>query len=358
MCAFAPPPAATAPKRTAMRNKPTILIIDDDPVNGKLIETVLEQRGFQTLTAESGPEGRKLAQSRKPDLILLDIIMPDENGFTTCAALKLDPGTARIPVIFLSSVNEEDEKVKGFTLGAVDYITKPFGPAELVARIRLHIRLARAYAASMQGLETAAEQLKDFRRFTPGHFNPSDRPGDAPRMGSPKGIPIPPAQNRITLGPGEYYASNQPVTIHTVLGSCIAACLWDQQNAVVGMNHFLLTDKPARSPLPPSETDGGKYGSDAMKLLIDAMVRLGARRENLQAKVFGGGSLVRPEQTEFVTVGQTNSRFIVEFLKGEGIPLVSSDLGGTSGRAIYFSSEDFSVYVRKIGKIRRSARSS
>jgi chemotaxis protein CheD len=91
-----------------------------------------------------------------------------------------------------------------------------------------------------------------------------------------------------------------------------------------------------------------------MELLINAMIRLGARRQNLRAKVFGGSSVLHSEQADsFFAVGETNSRFIVEFLKTDGIPLISKDLGGSVGRVIYFSSEDFAVYVRKIGAARQ-----
>ena len=92
-----------------------------------------------------------------------------------------------------------------------------------------------------------------------------------------------------------------------------------------------------------------------MELLINGMTKLGGRRENLRAKAFGGASMIagRTRGENFVCVGEVNARFIVEFLKTDGIPLVASDLGGDVGRVIHFFSDDFAVYSRKMGKIRQ-----
>lgn len=165
----------------------------------------------------------------------------------------------------------------------------------------------------------------------------------------PKGFENTLPGKRIALKPGEYFASNQSVVISTLLGSCVAACLWDPLAAVVGMNHFLLASKRYTKSGPLVRTEAGKYGVHAMELLINDMMKFGAQRKNLRAKVFGGGNVldVGPKDN-FYCVGEVNCRFILEFLKTDGIPLISSDLGGTVGRVIYFSSHDYSVYVRKI----------
>ena len=140
--------------------------------------------------------------------------------------------------------------------------------------------------------------------------------------------------------------------ISTLLGSCVAACLWDEENRIMGMNHFLLANRRYAKNEPLSHTEAGRYGVHSMELLINAMVKVGARRENLRAKAFGGASVMgnTSRMDNFFCVGEVNSRFIVEFLKTDGIPLVASDLGGDVGRVIHFVSDDFSVYSRKMGK--------
>jgi len=124
---------------------PLVLIIDDDPTNRLVIDRILSSAGFATAKAESGPQGRKIAQEHSPDIILLDIMMPDESGFETLRQLKANPRTASIPVIFLSALEDVGSKVQGFELGAVDYVTKPFEPLEVLARIRTNLKVVQAY---------------------------------------------------------------------------------------------------------------------------------------------------------------------------------------------------------------------
>ena len=154
---------------------------------------------------------------------------------------------------------------------------------------------------------------------------------------------------KITILPGEYHASNGRVVIETLLGSCVAACLYDPVNGIIGMNHFLLSSRRYAQSGSLCVTDAGRYGVQAMELLINDMLRIGAKRAYLKAKVFGGGSFFRStgEEDNFLCVGEVNSRFILEFLANDGIPLMASDLGGESGRRIWFSSADYSVMVRK-----------
>lgn len=125
--------------------KGTVLIVDDHPVNIRLLEKILAADGYRTLAAESGPDGRKLAASRLPDLILLDIMMPGESGFESCEKLKKDPQTAHIPVVFLSAKTDTESKVTGLTLGAVDYMTKPFDKKEVLARVGRHLETRDTY---------------------------------------------------------------------------------------------------------------------------------------------------------------------------------------------------------------------
>jgi sigma-B regulation protein RsbU (phosphoserine phosphatase) len=121
----------------------SIVIIDDDFVSAVCLEALLKQEGYTIYKALTGPEGRQLVRAREPDLVLLDIQMPDENGLETCRKLKEDPLTADVPVIFLTGAEDLDTKLDGFKAGALDYITKPYQTAEVLARILVHIRARR-----------------------------------------------------------------------------------------------------------------------------------------------------------------------------------------------------------------------
>ncbi|MCW7753852.1 fused response regulator/phosphatase [Desulfobotulus sp. H1] len=122
----------------------TLLVVDDSIINIRLLETALSKEGYRILTADNGPQARKLAVEHRPDLILLDIMMPGEDGFSVIRFLKNHSATAAIPVIFLTGVSEIESKIEGFDLGAVDYIIKPFHPMEVLARVRLHLKLSIA----------------------------------------------------------------------------------------------------------------------------------------------------------------------------------------------------------------------
>jgi phosphoserine phosphatase RsbU/P len=138
---------------------PTVAIIDDDVTSAIVLESMLRKDGIRTIKAYGGIEGRELVKADTPDLVLLDIFMPDENGFDTCRKLKDDPVTADIPIIFMTSQSDIQSKVSGFELGAVDYITKPYMPAEVLGRVRVHIRLRNAMAAYIESQIARLKQL-------------------------------------------------------------------------------------------------------------------------------------------------------------------------------------------------------
>jgi diguanylate cyclase (GGDEF)-like protein/PAS domain S-box-containing protein len=119
----------------------TILIVDDIPANLAIAVNYLEDNNFNVLVAQDGNEGLERAQLVKPDLILLDVMMPGLNGFQTCRRLKSIESTRDIPVIFMTAMTDTADKVKAFEVGAVDYVNKPFQVEELLARIRTHLTL-------------------------------------------------------------------------------------------------------------------------------------------------------------------------------------------------------------------------
>ncbi len=125
------------------QNSELILIIDDTPANLDVISDTLNDAGFEIAIATSGERAFKQLQLQLPDLILLDVMMPIMDGFEVCQQLKANPITQDIPVIFMTALSDTESKTKGFELGAVDYITKPFQEAEVLARVKTHLQLRR-----------------------------------------------------------------------------------------------------------------------------------------------------------------------------------------------------------------------
>lgn len=162
-----------------------------------------------------------------------------------------------------------------------------------------------------------------------------------------------PYGKRVILFPGEYYVTDKKVRISTLLGSCVSACLYDPVNRVVGMNHFLLSIRRYSQNAPLVMTEAGRYGVHAMEIIINGMLKLGAQKKHINAKVCGGSSLsiTRENKDNFHCVGRVNCRFIKEFLQNDGIKIVSSDLGGPTGRVVHFDTKDYSLYIRKIKKV-------
>lgn len=121
-----------------------ILVVDDVTKNLQLVMEILEQIGYETTFATGGKKALERLETVKPDLILLDLMMPDMGGLEVCEILKADPRYQKIPVIFLTASNEQESLIDAFEKGAVDYVTKPFHSAELLARVRTHLELKQA----------------------------------------------------------------------------------------------------------------------------------------------------------------------------------------------------------------------
>lgn len=143
-----------------------VLIVEDNPKNVQVLGTILMEGGYQVAVAGSGPAALELVPKTKPDLILLDIMMPEMDGFEVCRRLKADPATHEIPVIFLTAKTETDDIVKGFDLGAADFITKPFRAKELLARVNTHISLLRLQQDLKRQNQELAEALANVKTLT------------------------------------------------------------------------------------------------------------------------------------------------------------------------------------------------
>ncbi|MGP6225502.1 chemoreceptor glutamine deamidase CheD [Pseudomonas aeruginosa] len=154
------------------------------------------------------------------------------------------------------------------------------------------------------------------------------------------------ACDAVKLLPGEYFASGEDLVIVTVLGSCVSVCLRDPLNGIAGMNHFMLPERGfGGDPASPS----ARYGGHAMELLINRMLALGARRERLQAKVFGGGSVLRQISG---AIGQRNVEFTLGYLATERIPLLASDVLDAFPRKIYFFPRSGRVLVKPLAELK------
>jgi CheY-like chemotaxis protein/DNA-binding CsgD family transcriptional regulator len=127
----------------------TILIIDDTPANISLVLDALTGAGHRLLIAESGLSALEQLEHAQPDLILLDVMMPGLDGFATCAKIKARPGADDIPILFMTALDEPEQKVRALKAGAVDYITKPFHVPEVLARVATHLQL-RALRRSLE----------------------------------------------------------------------------------------------------------------------------------------------------------------------------------------------------------------
>src|SRR4051812_6895800 len=143
--------------------RPVILAVDDATELLALMARALSAE-YQVLTAEDGPTAIKLAGGKpRPDLVLLDVEMPGTSGFDVCRVLKANPGTADIPVIFLTGKTERQAEVEGLQLGAVDYVTKPINSAVLKARVRAHVALANQRAELERLVQERTAQLESTR---------------------------------------------------------------------------------------------------------------------------------------------------------------------------------------------------
>lgn len=149
--------------------------------------------------------------------------------------------------------------------------------------------------------------------------------------------------------PGEYFVHAEDLLIMTTLGSCIAACLWDRNARVGGLNHFMLPEGSGQDAV----STGGRYGSYAMELLINELLKRGATRSTLEAKVFGGGQVIAGMAT--MNVGERNTRFVLDYLQTEHIPVVSKDVLDIYPRKVCFLPASGKAMVKRLAPTHAAA---
>ena len=138
-----------------------ILIVDDTPDNLALLSDALDEVGYMVLVALDGLSALSRIQRRRPDLILLDAMMPGLDGFETCQRIKADPATADIPVLFMTALTDSEHVVKGFAAGGIDYVTKPINTEEVLARVASHLRTARILQTARAASQAQPLTLND-----------------------------------------------------------------------------------------------------------------------------------------------------------------------------------------------------
>ena len=156
-----------APRRpgAGAASKSLVLIVDDMPENLQVLASYLSRAGYEVLPATSGSKALNFARARMPDLILLDVSMPEMDGFEVCRCLKNMPELSNIPVLFITARTDTEDVVRGFNVGGVDYITKPFNSIELLARVHTHLELKNARDALLKYNAELTRQGDELRQL-------------------------------------------------------------------------------------------------------------------------------------------------------------------------------------------------
>ncbi|MES2933826.1 MAG: chemoreceptor glutamine deamidase CheD [Pseudomonadota bacterium] len=148
--------------------------------------------------------------------------------------------------------------------------------------------------------------------------------------------------------PGEYYFTGKDMLIVTVLGSCVSACIRDKVSGIGGMNHFMLPDAGSNDPDNPANASA-RYGTFAMEVLINQLLKAGARRENMEAKVFGGGNVLKGFSA--INIGERNAQFVRDYLRAEKMRVTAEDLNDIHPRKVYFFPRTGKVLVKKLMQV-------
>ena len=178
-----------------MNQEKTILIVDDSKLNIKVLSDILKEKDYRIALARSGKVALEFVEMKKPDLILLDIMMPEIDGFEVCARLKSDPETKNIPIIFISGLDKSEDIVRGFKAGAVDYIVKPFQKEVVLARVNTHLKLNETQRKlkrkneELKGLLNEVEYLSFHDEMT-GLYNRRYFENELDRLASSRRLPL------------------------------------------------------------------------------------------------------------------------------------------------------------------------
>lgn len=155
-------------------------------------------------------------------------------------------------------------------------------------------------------------------------------------------VPLVGERQRAYLLPGQLHSSAEPCQIKTILGSCVAMCLWDRRRGAGGMNHFLL---PSAGEGKPASL---RFADEATRVLLEQLRQLGCRPPNLRAKIFGGAAIFQTRERYATTLGAKNVAAALDLMRGAGIPIVAQETGGAMGRKVIFNTDDGVAWSQKI----------
>ena len=164
----------------------TILVVDDTPLNAKLLADLLSAKGYRSVTAASGPEALRKLADEKPDLVLLDVMMPGMSGYEVCAAIRADPAHAMLPVVLVTALDPAVERVKGLEAGADDFLSKPVAQAELLARVKSLLRIKQLYDEVERQRSALAEWNRTLEQRVQEGVQALERVGRLRRFFSPQ----------------------------------------------------------------------------------------------------------------------------------------------------------------------------
>ena len=154
---------------------------------------------------------------------------------------------------------------------------------------------------------------------------------------------------RITIHIGGYYVSKEPSVVKTILGSCISVCLFESENKIGGMNHFMLPESKDLDNL--DDYNNTRYGIYAMEVTLNDILKLGGKKSNITAKVFGGGNVLPGVTSNVLKIADKNINFAKKFLSDENIPIISEDIGGNSPRKVFFFNTENKIMLKKLGAV-------
>jgi len=160
-----------------MKNPAKLLVVDDTPKNVKLLADILTAKGYGVVTAASGPEALAQVERQRPDLVLLDVVMPEMSGYDVCRKLRSNPATELLPVVMVTALDPGEERIKGIEAGADDFLTKPINQAELLARVKSLIRIKELYDT----VQHQAAELEDLNKNL--EHRVEDQVGQLERLG-------------------------------------------------------------------------------------------------------------------------------------------------------------------------------
>jgi class 3 adenylate cyclase/CheY-like chemotaxis protein len=169
-----------------VKTSPKLLVVDDTPKNVKLLADILTARGYHVVTATSGAEALSQVEAERPDLVLLDVVMPEMSGYEVCRKLRSNPATQLLPVIMVTALDPSEERVKGIEAGADDFLTKPINQAELLARVKSLIRIKELYDIVQNQAAELADLNKNLEHRVEDQVGQLERLGRLKRFFSPQ----------------------------------------------------------------------------------------------------------------------------------------------------------------------------